>query len=145
MPKRIQLDGMPRAAAIDARSGHIFVTCWSRAHDAKGTVVMLDAATAKPLRTIMVGGAPSALAVDAPSGTVFVLQTDGRLHTFLGQIAPNLIPWSDDTLSVLRSRDGTVLRIVKTGSPHAIAIDIKNQRVFVANTSSGTVSVLSPS
>lgn len=106
---------------------------------------MLDAATAQPLRTIMVGGAPSALAVDVPSGTVFVLETDGRLHTFLGQIAPNLIPWSDDTLSVLRSRGGTILRTVTTGSPHAIAIDVNNQHAFIANTSSGTVSVLSSS
>ena len=140
--RTIALGGIPTAAAIDRRTGHVFVTCFSAAHDAKGTVVMLDAATGMVLRTSAVGGAPSVLAVDEQSGRVFVLETDGGIHKFLSAFSSNLVSWPDDTLSVLSSSSGAVLRTVTTGGPHAMAIDPSRDRAFIANPNQGTVSVL---
>lgn len=137
--RTIALAGIPTATAIDRRRRHVFVTCFGADHAAKGSVAMLDAATGKVLRVSSVGGAPSVLAVDEQSGVVFVLETDGGLHQLWSAFSNS---WPDDTLSVLSSGSGAVLRTVTTGGPRAIAIDPSINRAFIANPNQGTISVL---
>lgn len=135
--RTVRVPGTPFATAVDGRTGHAFVLTPDT-----GSVSMLDTRTGIILRTVKVGGAPLAVAVDARLGRLFVLGTDGGLHALLDHAAPHQFPWPDDTLSVLDTRSGDILRTIKVGDPHAIAVDDDTGRAFVANRYKGTISVL---
>ncbi len=117
-------------AAVDERSGHVFVTVVgaTRFDDTPvgaGSVSMLDAQTGALVRTVKVGRRPVATAVDAQTARVFVANGDSN------------------TVSVLDARSGTVIRTVPVRrTPQAIAVDEKTGRVFIANSGDGSISVL---
>jgi YVTN family beta-propeller protein len=119
---------MAGALAVDVRRGHLFV-----ADEYDRSVSMLDARTARLLRTVFVDFAPVALAVDAPADRVFVLQAITQQGNVSGR----------SRLSVLDARSGALLRTVTIGSARSsLAVDERAGRVFVANADDGRVSVL---
>ncbi len=116
---------------VDEGTDHVFVQDLGAS-----TVVMLNARTGAPLRTIALGGhsilsqahliggpLPALIAVDAAISRVFVAR--------YGAVA------------VLDTHTGALLRTTRVGhSPTAMAIDARTNRVFVANVDDNTVSVL---
>src|SRR5256714_4834586 len=105
------------AVAVDGRLRRAFITDARRQ-----AVLVLDTRRGTVMQTVKVGQNPSAVAVDRQSGRVFVA-------------------WGAHRMSVLDARRGTVLRtLTRLGS--TIAVDEKTRRVFVANPSDDTVSVL---
>jgi DNA-binding beta-propeller fold protein YncE len=112
--RTIPMTGVPYGVAVDQQTQHVFV---ADVGDGRldGTVRMLDARTGAVLRTIPVGGAPLVLTAAGRLGRAFVLGTDGGAQAFLDHLAPGPFPWPDDTLSVLDTRRGTILRTVTVG------------------------------
>lgn len=112
----------PGPVAVDERTGHIFVQDLGAS-----TVVMLDARSGVPLRTIALGGPsiltqvnvignplPAFIGVDAATSRVFV----GRYGA----------------VTMLDSHTGTILKTVQVGRiPIAMDIDARTARVFVLN------------
>jgi YVTN family beta-propeller protein len=145
-------------AAVDTDAGHAFMS------DFGTGVRMLDTRAGTILHTLMVGAGLSAVAVDGRLRRAFV--TDARrqavlvLDTRRGtvvqvvKVGPNpyavavdtqsgrvFVAWGAHRVSVLDARSGRVLRTL-TGLGRTIAVDEKTRRVFVANPSDDTVSVL---
>jgi len=132
------LPGAPAAVAMDARTGHVFVSTQGPVTRAigvtsvtlrpvgPGRVVVLDARTGALLRMVAVGVAPGALAVDGRSGRVFVANA-GPVDR-LGNASER------GTVSVLDARSGVVRRTVTVGlDPDAIAVDERVGRAFVVS------------
>ncbi len=108
----------PQAVAVDARTGHVFVTDDS---GGVGRVRMVDGATGAVLRTIAGGPSPRGVAVDARTGRVFVANW-GPTYRDTGSV------------SVLDAATGMALRTVTVGvNPHVVAVDTTAGRVFVTN------------
>jgi|SRR2546429_3598807 len=79
------------------------------------------------LYTVRLGTNPLAVAIDAHTARAFVAG-------------------SNNTVSVLDARSGTVVRTILVGrNPAALAVDAATGRTFVANSSSDSVSVLTAS
>ncbi len=94
----------PRAVAVDARSGRVFVTAWGRTDAAglptgDGRVQALDASTGAVQATIAVGVAPVAISVEERSGRAIVVNGGGVIDAdsgWQGQVlrrAGQWLPW----------------------------------------------------
>jgi serine/threonine-protein kinase len=108
-------------AAADEQTGHLFV--------AAGTELdMLDGSTGALLKADDFAG--PRLHVDA-------VAVDPRTwHAFSAN-------WGDDTVSMVDTRSGQILRTVHVGHlPVAVAVDGATGKVFIANNGAGAVSVL---
>ncbi len=136
--RRTSLPGVPAAVAMDARTGHVFVSTQGPVARAigvasvtlrpvgPGRVAVLDVQTGALLRMVAVGVAPGALAVDGRSGRVFVANA-GPVDR-LGNASER------GTVSVLDARSGVVRRTVTVGlDPDAIAVDERVGRAFVVS------------
>jgi len=136
--RSMPLPGAPAAVALDARTGHVFVSTQGPVTRAigvtsvtlrpvgPGRVVVLDARTGALLRMVAVGVAPGAVAVDGRSGRVFVANA-GPVDR-LGNARER------GTVSVLDARSGVVCRTVTVGlDPDAIAVDERAGRAFVVS------------
>lgn len=153
---------LPRAIAVDDRTGHAFVY---NAGDA--TVSMLDTGSGQILRTTTHIWGGDELAVDAAAGRVFAAAsntwavsvldaTTGALlrTTHVGR-TPGLllveerrgrvlvVDQFDNTVSVLDAASGRLLRTTKVGkTPVALALDRQTGHAFVVNYGDGTVGTL---
>ena len=120
--RTVMVDWDPTGAAVDARSGRVFVLnrgkpAPGRSTSLQGSVSVLDATTGRLVRTVaigVVGGDPVPVpVVDEQSGRVFIVA--GAVH-------------------VLDATTGRILRTVPTGGfTTAAAVDARTGRVFVAN------------
>lgn len=141
--RSIPVHGRPYAAAVDTRAGHAFITNLGDGMLINGTVLMLNARTGTILRTIAVGGAPIAVAVDERAGRAVVLGTNGGMRAFLNHSRLDLT-FANDMVSVLDTRNGTILRTIKVGGDvRAVAIDAQTGHAFVADYASGSVNTFS--
>lgn len=132
--RTIRTGTAPLAFAIDQRIHHVFVMLASPVRSPEtpsgpGRVGILDARSGVLLRTIPVGrfidATSQGIAVDEPLGLVFVV---------------NML---DNSVSVLDARTGTVRHTLRIGrDPLAVVLDEQRQRAFIANSRSGTVTVV---
>jgi len=140
--RTIPVHGRPYAAAVHGRAGHAFITNLGDATLVDGAVLMLDARTGRVLRTIPVGGAPGAITADERSGRAIVLGTNGGARAILNHLSLDR-SFANDTLSVLDTRSGAIVRTVKVGGDlRAVAIDARTGHAFIANYGDGAVSML---
>lgn len=144
--RTVSVGAMPLAAAIDARTGHVFVL--SRGAESVagsfsapafssrgfgtgfglGSVSMIDLRGGTVLRTVQVGPDPRAIAVDQRSERVFVTNDDNA------------------SVNVLDALTGAPLQAISVGSrPHAVAVDPVSHRAFVLDTADSAISVLDTS
>ncbi len=138
----------PAIVAMDARDRRVFVvnegalvadtTGETLLPVAPGSVMMLDEATGRVLRTVPVGQNPVAVAVDMSTRRVFVLNA-GRIDTSAGVTA------SGSSVTILDAMTGAVVRTVGVGhipvtlsamgaypmARQALAIDSVTRQVFV--------------
>jgi YVTN family beta-propeller protein len=108
--RTIDLAGTAVAAAVDPRSGHLFV-----ADATSDAVVMIDARTGAVLRTLAVGSLPLAVRVDARTSRAFVLDAGDR------------------SLSVLDTQTGRLLRTIRLNRPVGLVVDERAGHLFVAD------------
>ncbi len=115
--------------AVDDRGGHVFVLDNDLGATFNGTVSVLDAASGRLVRRIVVGGEPTAVSVDERTGRAFVA--------------------NGNSISVIDTRRLTLLRTVTIGSGSAPlvsgapVVDAGMGRVYVATYTSGqSVSIL---
>jgi DNA-binding beta-propeller fold protein YncE len=128
---------------VDAHRGHVFVANLGDPTLIDGTVLMLDARTGALLHTIPVGGAPLALAVDERTGRAIVLGTNGGVRAFLNRSGLSS-EFAPDTLSVLDTRTGAILRTIRVGGDlRAVVVDARTHHAFVADYAGGSVSMIS--
>jgi YVTN family beta-propeller protein len=91
-----------------------------------GSILVAQGQAGNPIvATTLVGALPCCVAVDSLTGHVFVLNS------------------ADNTMSVLDSRTGSLLRTLAVGRmPLAVAVDGRRGRVFVGNLADPTLTVL---
>lgn len=121
----------PVAAAVDERSGHVFI-----ANYADRSVSVLDLRHGWAMHTVTVGVAPRSLAVDERRGRVLVVD-DGLVNSMGTRIG-------NPSVSVLNAASGKLLHIVAAsfGSyPTIGGIDERAGHAFVLDTS-GVVTML---
>jgi DNA-binding beta-propeller fold protein YncE len=113
------------AVAVDARSGHAFVTTLSG-------VTMLDARRGTILRRIPVGGrGPADIAVDERRGRAFLAVERGGW--------PRTIPGA---VRILDTRTGATLRAIPVPDPMEIALDRQVGHLVIFDISGSTNHVL---
>jgi serine/threonine protein kinase, bacterial len=139
--RRLTVRGRPYAVAVDARRGHVFVVNLGDP-TINGTVLMLDARTGGVLHTLPVGGTPLALAVDERTGRAIVLGTNGGARALLNRSGLSR-EFATDTLSVLDTRTGAILRTITVGGDlRAVVVDARTNHAFVADYAGGSVSMI---
>ncbi len=115
----VALRGSPSAVAVDARTGHAFVSVDQV--NGNGYVAVVDTASSRLVRTTPIIGDPGPLAVAARAARVFVV--DGGSRTGPGA-----------SVSVLDAHSGLLTGTAPTGAlPWALASDERTGRVFVVN------------
>jgi len=131
--------GYPTGLAVDTRGGHVLV-----ADGSAGSVSVLDAANGAIVATVAVGGGPQAIAVDARTSRAFItatgVNTTIRLLHHLGA------PWGDEDVgsyvTVLDTRDGRVVRVVRVAPTAGVAVDERAGHAFVTDWDKDSVSML---
>ncbi len=129
--------GLPSAIAVNTSTGDAYVLNWDT-----NSVSVLTAYGTAVLSYLTVGGVPEAVAVDNSTGTAYVLASNNvsiinlTSHARLGSIAIGV----NSTSLVL---SGGELSPYVWASPQSILYDPLSQDVFVANSGSNTVSVIS--
>lgn len=124
----------PNAAAVDERSGRIFVANGgpydaSGRRSGPGSLSVLDASSGQVLQTIRVGIAPRAVALDDSSRYIVVVNSG--------------VPPLPGSVTFLDAQGETIVQEVQVGVyPAALAVESRRSRAFVANFVSNTVSVL---
>jgi DNA-binding beta-propeller fold protein YncE len=114
----------PTAVAVDARSGHAFVTTDSG-------VTMLDARRGTILRRIPIPGLPRDIAMDERIGRAFL--TVGK------RWGPRTIPGA---VRILDTRTGATLRAIPVADPMAIALDRQVGHLVIFDVGGSTNHVL---
>jgi len=159
--------------ALDAAAGHVFASASS-----SPIIVMLDASSGAQLHTTLVGGTPTVLAVDqrrrrvvvadgshnrvvvldAKSGLLIATTPVGRRPGAIvvdGVTGRAFVLNDDNTISVIDTRTGALVRTVTLGMPHApravpylagvsseIAIDVRHGHAFVVDGNNDAVLML---
>jgi YVTN family beta-propeller protein len=124
--RTVALGMVPGGAAMDERTGRIFIT--APGSNMQGhRVGVLDARSGALVRTVPVGAGPRGVVVDAATE-----------RAFIGNYVGN-------TVSILNARTGTVLRTISVSSPWALAVDAQTHRCLVVSFAANTVSVLDTS
>ncbi len=141
----VTLGNDPCTDVTDARIGRTFVVNYPDS-DIGGylTVSALDTTSGDLLRTVtIVPGQPgtatvASIAVDEPHNRIFLASQGVTAGTTL---PPGMTLSAQ--LSVLDARTGAILSTVPltNGMKHAVAVDDRTRRLFVANDGNGTVSV----
>jgi DNA-binding beta-propeller fold protein YncE len=116
--------GMPQAVAVDARSGHAFVTTGSG-------VTMLDARRGTILRRIPIPGLPQDIAVDERIGRAFL--------TVEKKWWPRTIPGA---VRILDTQTGATLRAIPVANPVDIAVDGQVGHLVICDVGGSTNHVL---
>ncbi len=151
--RSIPLASPPSAAAIDTRTGHVFVLDRGPARLVRaqttsgglgtwlptgpGHALMLDARSGRVLRVIPVGISPAGMAVDTARARVYIVNQGGRdaygaiNGTPLQLTAPLRGPGG---LTILDAASGRHLRTIALGTaPTAVAVDAHAGRAFIAD------------
>jgi YVTN family beta-propeller protein len=129
--RTVAVGKMPDAVAVDAATGHVFVT-----NNGADTVTMLDAQNGTVLGTIKVGAQPAQIVLDERTQHVFVVHGRGGARFFFGDS-------STGGTTMLDARSGAVLHAVAVGGSPTddvgfvtainLAMDARHGRVFVIN------------
>jgi len=128
--RKVPLGGASMTLAIDHATGHVFLDQpsgpsrrlpnGSVQYAPNDRLQILDAATARPIRTIPLGFSPVATVVDERHGRVIVV---GRRAT----------RWAGRVVA-LDTRDGHTLWATTVGlAPLSVAVDTRRDRVFVGD------------
>lgn len=158
---RVAVGQQPRAAAVDGRTGRVFV-----ANSGSNTVSVINGTTNAVVQTVAVGSNPLAIASDLALGDVLVANSGSNNVTVLDAATSQVrrtvavgnhpealvvdqargrayvLNGGDSTLSIL---DGSraVLGQVRLGAgPHALALDQVSGAVFATNQGDNTVTML---
>jgi len=118
------------ALTVDERSNRIFAL-----NSIDASVVVLDARNGTVRNVVRVGPNPLAMAVDERTARLFITYNAFPI---------GLTPGSrKGQVQVLDANTGRIIRTITVGSlPRALAIDMQDERVFVANSWSRSVSIL---
>lgn len=110
----------PVNLAISPDGREVYVAC-----EASDSVIVVDAASRRPVAEIPVGGQPSDVAVSPDGSRLYVTN---RLN---------------DNLTVVETRTRAAVRTVAVGDePHGVLTDASGRTVYALNTSSDSITVL---
>jgi YVTN family beta-propeller protein len=123
----LAVEGSPTAVAVDLTTGDAYVLSGNTS-----SVSVVTASCSMVLSLLAVGGDPSAVAIDSATGTAYVASTDNVsiINVSDQRLLGSLPLGASDAFSFL-------------GSTQAILFDPATAEVFVANSGSDTVGVIS--
>ncbi len=124
----ISVGNHPAFVAVDDANGYVYVTSdWS------GNVTIINGTTDNVVGLIPVGLFPTGVAVDDANGYVYVISDNSMFDVISGNIA------------VINGATNTVVGSIPVGAgPEGLAVDTASGDILVANTGSGSLSVISP-
>jgi YVTN family beta-propeller protein len=129
----------PLGVGVDYRNGLVYVADgWSTSATYSGSILAINGTTENVTRWIWLNssayGTPGGIAVDDSTGDIYV-----AAHSFYGTEPLNGVFRIDGTTNAVYPGESSV-----GAYPEGIAFDGSNDRAFVADSISGTVSVLQP-